>query len=269
MGLWYYPYDLNYGCEIRFNDGTVKFIFSNTRTDVYTGTYKYKLDAVELRDKQNTLKKKFQLTYSYYNPSSSNAQRHKLTDVTEVGTDNVNLPPYHIDYDETVPLPVLRSKAQDHWGFYNGQTSNDASLHNIPSFNYNGTLLPGTNRESGEARFIKAGMLQKITYPTKGYTLFEFEPHDVGGGTGPEQVSRGYNAMTNISGGVFTASTTFTPSGNTNGDSTFIRPSPNYLSANDVRCKPVFKFTNLTTGVDLAITPTFTGAQEQLFVNSE
>lgn len=254
--------------EIRFNDGIVKFISSNTRTDVYTGDYRYKLDAVELRDKQNVLKKRFQLTYSYYNPSSTNAQRLKLTDVTESGADNVNQPPYHIDYDETVPLPLLRSKAQDHWGFYNGRTSNDASLHNIPPYNYNGTLLPGTNREAGEAKYTKAGMIQKITYPTKGYTIFEFEPHDIGGGTGPEQVTRSVNTRTDINAGVFTGSITFTPANNTYGDFTFMRPSRDYLSANDIRCTPVFKITNLTTGVDLNITPTFTGAQEQLFVNN-
>ena len=63
----------------------------------------------------------------------------------------------------------------DHWGYYN---SNGVSslIPNIPIGNY--TYGLGANRNTHATR-VKIGILEKVTYPTKGYTIFDFEPHEV------------------------------------------------------------------------------------------
>lgn len=94
-------------------------------------------------------------------------------------------------------LPLKTSCAIDFWGYYNGQenknayhgVSNDVGIFNglmpKPSDCYIGNLdkinpklleLQGANRFSDE-KFIKVGTLHKVTYPTKGYCIYDFEPH--------------------------------------------------------------------------------------------
>lgn len=68
-------------------------------------------------------------------------------------------------------VPGILSFSQDFWGLYNG--ASNASL--IPSARLgSNSYFSGANRDFN---FQKAtiGMLERITYPTKGYTTFEFE----------------------------------------------------------------------------------------------
>jgi YD repeat-containing protein len=84
----------------------------------------------------------------------------------------------------------------DYWGFYNGSTNNSliptttvyaGDINDVTYVNgesiTNGFMNPlvswtigNANREPSET-YMKAGILNKITYPTGGYSLFEFEPH--------------------------------------------------------------------------------------------
>ncbi|CAL2090447.1 putative YD repeat-containing protein [Tenacibaculum sp. 190524A02b] len=85
---------------------------------------------------------------------------------------------YTFNYINPVNFPARLSYSQDHWGYYNGK-SNSTYFFPNPSItknmsgvfeNYNG----GANREI-EGNLAQTGLLQKITYPTKGYTSFEYE----------------------------------------------------------------------------------------------
>ncbi|HEU4551944.1 MAG TPA: RHS repeat domain-containing protein [Chitinophaga sp.] len=98
---------------------------------------------------------------------------------------------YKFEYNST-PLPPYNSTSQDYFGFYNAKS--------------NTTLIPHTHLERGElgasfgayganagtcavemdfgdadrepdADAMKAAMLEKVTYPTGGYSVFDFEPH--------------------------------------------------------------------------------------------
>jgi YD repeat-containing protein len=151
-----------------------------------------------------------QLDYPCFVTSPANPDHDKLTDVTDADLSNhfggnvskwqklteINIPGLYkikfnytesattrlrlssIDYSinqvidrsygftyNTMYLPDYLSRKTDHWGFYNGR-----------SYAYSG-LDYLTLREPDPA-YLQAEMLTKITFPTGGYTEFEYERHD-------------------------------------------------------------------------------------------
>lgn len=131
-----------------------------------------------------------------------------LHDVTEF-SGNVEKAPYVFEYNSSVSLPGTNSYAVDHWGFYNGATSNSTLLP------YNGTgmgtppsgALDNANRDANPA-YAQAGIIKKIQYPTGGYTEFEFESNTVPATGGSQTVNQ--NMTASINGMLPDKSTTFT-----------------------------------------------------------
>jgi len=93
-----------------------------------------------------------------YNDSDIN-QRLKLSSV-KIGDKN-----YGFEYDRFEQLPQFTSKAIDHWGYFNG-TPYVIDPSNLDAY------YTTRNLNTDKA---KIGSLTKITYPTKGWTNFEYE----------------------------------------------------------------------------------------------
>jgi YD repeat-containing protein len=102
---------------------------------------------------------------------------------------------YTFSYNVTIPLPYKTSFSRDYWGYFNGENNesdlmpNNASRTIIPNFlplTLNNNLYDsvpqilleyeGASRGANED-YLKAGMLESVTYPTGGKSVFEFEPH--------------------------------------------------------------------------------------------
>jgi YD repeat-containing protein len=92
-------------------------------------------------------------------------------------------PPYEFSYmeDGVCKLPPRQSFSQDHWGYSNGKKN--ASL--IPKYKLYDPSLPvqwinlGKADREPDQEYMKAGIIKRIKYPTKGYTEFEFEANTV------------------------------------------------------------------------------------------
>ncbi len=95
---------------------------------------------------------------------------------------NVNGESYNFKYDQT-QLPSRNSFAQDYWGYYNGSLNNNSLVPNPKRFgwaiesaleapSYYGPLV---NNMSANIKYTKAGILEKIIYPTNGSVEFEYE----------------------------------------------------------------------------------------------
>lgn len=87
---------------------------------------------------------------------------------------------YVFDYYHLDKLPPYLSQQVDHWGFANDNQRKFISdvpyeLGSLPPSEYTSSRAPSIVPD-----VITAGALQKITYPTGGTTVFEYEQHQYG-----------------------------------------------------------------------------------------
>lgn len=91
---------------------------------------------------------------------------------------------YTFDYiNEHGYFPYLGTCEYDHWGYYNGRNTgfrvrNCSDFHNYLSYDscYNETIH-GISKNPSYNHAV-SGSIWRITYPTGGYSLIDYEPHD-------------------------------------------------------------------------------------------
>nr|WP_121271545.1 hypothetical protein [Pedobacter schmidteae] len=173
--------------EIAFNNGVVKFPKSK-RNDyqfvpsVWPGNInpvaeEKKLENIVLYDNDNTAIKCWQFYYT------ENVIRLKLDSIRETSLAGQKNQAYIFSYNPVL-LPTsswsgynpFNSNDVDHWGYYNGANNLSERIPSIYLSQYD-QLIGGANR-TPDPYFMKAEMLEKISFPTGGYSKFEFEPHD-------------------------------------------------------------------------------------------
>lgn len=183
-----------YLSEIHFSNGKVKLNYSgdNVRTDLKG----YYLNSLQVVDNTNKTIKQHDFNYTYFgNAANGNSKslsqgdysqsiyslsseshlnlRLRLDSVTEDSIKTHSFE-YYPGYNNYVPNKTTLD--QDYWGFYNG-ANNTRSF--IPSVNpnisgFNGSSFVAANKVPSEAH-AKLFSLAKITYPTKGSTVFEYQ----------------------------------------------------------------------------------------------
>jgi hypothetical protein len=89
---------------------------------------------------------------------------------------------YQFQYKNPEGVAARLSYSQDHWGYYNGQSTNTTFLTPYPD--QISSTYTNNNREPN-ALYAQKGMLEKITYPTGGYQEFEYEGNSIAGWTTP------------------------------------------------------------------------------------
>lgn len=178
--------------KISFTGGTVNFIASD-RIDMVGAK---KLDRIEIKTDilPTQVLKGFDFQYSYFighaNGTNSDADlayygnslnktpqelthRLKLLSVNETGSK-----PYQFEYNEGL-LPKKTSLATDYWGYYNGVLTNATPFINVYAFGVdrkNQLFAAHENNEKGSRlEYTKAAVLEKIMYPTGGFTTFGYE----------------------------------------------------------------------------------------------
>ncbi len=107
----------------------------------------------------------------------SSAQGNPITFLTGLQISGQN--PYAFTYlDQNGVFPKHGSGAMDHWGYYNNN-SVGSDLIPVLSANIANYLDNHLDKNSRDPDFNKAkmGMLEQITYPTGGTTVFEYEPN--------------------------------------------------------------------------------------------
>ncbi|WP_123847828.1 hypothetical protein [Chitinophaga lutea] len=171
-----------------------------------------RLNAVHIWDKRTNRKvKSFVFTYDFFygdiNSSGRIAtfpppvhltKRLKLLSVQEVGYTAggaavQNVPPYAFEYNESVTLPRKDGYARDHWGLFNAQSNSSfiprlyceivTGVLKIPGVPITETDIMRNIRDAGTANKgmepgpATAAILKKLTHPTKGFSVFHYEPH--------------------------------------------------------------------------------------------
>lgn len=171
--------------KITSSDQSIEFIPGDYRFDLKGDRV---LDRIVIRNNKNEILKQFKLSYNYFseggmtspgtsanvNAVANTKMRLSLKSIQEIDKNNLALPAQTFDYENSVWLPDrLTSKAQDHWGYFNGQLQNTTLIPNL-----NTTINLYSIRDVSENN-LKAGSLTKITYPTGGSTHFIYEANNV------------------------------------------------------------------------------------------
>ncbi|MDF2191498.1 hypothetical protein [Paraflavitalea sp. CAU 1676] len=183
---------------ISFTNGVINLSPGSLRTDLgnslysnisytdYANTEARTLESISITNNQGFCKK-FQFYYSYFNsPAESlpgflsyytintDRSRLRLDSLSEQACNNsLALPPYKFVYHGN-SLPRRLSFGQDHWGYANNVTNNTGL---VPTYSINNfEIKPGADRDPAWPA-MQQGTLQRIVYPTGGYTAYVFEPH--------------------------------------------------------------------------------------------
>lgn len=143
------------------------------------------------------LLRSFDFNYSYFKNGAGTAVsiqnkgdlRLKLDGVDIKDASNQVVNDYTFDYINPDSMPRLSSKAQDYLGYYNGKNSNTVLYPKsggayYPQSDFSiGATFPGWGNDGANRGAVfshmKKGTLNKITYPTGGYSTFEYEQAQV------------------------------------------------------------------------------------------
>jgi YD repeat-containing protein len=190
----------------------IVFNYNETRLDVGTQVpppdidkLAKQLDKIEVYAKTTsslTLIKEFRFVYSYfdfltvpnnnlYNTDETAKKRLRLdgVDITD-GSTIIGSYKFNYDYSDSRKLPSRFSKAQDFWGYYNGNTITETllpttyvyidpvggdkfSVYKDPQKTED--LVMTWSDRNPNPDFTSIGSLNKITYPTGGHTEFTYE----------------------------------------------------------------------------------------------
>ncbi|MEE9371857.1 MAG: hypothetical protein V3V00_02290, partial [Saprospiraceae bacterium] len=175
--------------------GTITFVNSlRFDLEIYQSSSGKRIKSIEFDDNYRCYK--YDLTQDYFYHDGNNRATStalKLEKIQRKSCDNTESePPYLFDYigqpfyDSQAgvfvqPFANRLTRAIDHWNYYNGKTANIALDNNIPNSNIavgSNTFTYGSADRSVDLASTKIGALEKVTYPTGGHTIIDYENHD-------------------------------------------------------------------------------------------
>ncbi|WP_073314139.1 hypothetical protein [Aquimarina spongiae] len=151
-----------------------------------------KLNSIEVINSNGKKVIDAQFHQSYFNSNKSTDAvkernlRLKLDGIT------VNDRTHEFNYLQENSLAPKDSNGVDFWGYDNGVFTNDTKIPRIGRFITSRVNMPGNRLEIAQSfvkyngairksnfTFGKRGALTEVIFPTKGKTIFEYEPHEV------------------------------------------------------------------------------------------
>ncbi|MEP1035100.1 RHS repeat domain-containing protein [Ekhidna sp.] len=171
------------------NGYEVIFVADTSDRDDLEGSHQIKEIIVKLNGE---VIKHYRLIQSYF--GSNDKLRLDEVQIVNPEEDTEVLNKYTLDYFSG-SFPAIDSKSQDYWGYYNG-SGNSSMIPEWKDANYHVNSSTSADREPN-ILFAKVGTLSKITYPTSGYTLFDYELNDFYN----ENYAFTYNYVSSASGG--------------------------------------------------------------------
>lgn len=182
--------------EIDFQNGKIVFEQAPEARQDFSGIYGFqhrltamKIYSLDAKAQGYSLIKTIQFLQSYFiSGTDATTQRLRLDALQILGSDGQVVENYSFGYNTTVALPSNLSRSKDYWGYYNNMTN--LQPNGLPTMvpkmqvtlnsPYNGqsTIFIGGNNANArdpDPNYMQADILQKITYPTGGFTQFEYE----------------------------------------------------------------------------------------------
>ncbi len=157
--------------KITYTNGEVEFIQSDEgeRQDLTNSRYLKQINIYTYENGDKVLFKVIKFSYTYFS-----GIRLKLDKVTITDQLSSKSEEYNFDYwSNTLSWNEANdNEKKDYFGYYNGKPN----THLISVGSYNGlTIEGGAADRTTVSTYMKEGVLKRITFPTKGYTEFDFE----------------------------------------------------------------------------------------------
>ncbi|SUX46393.1 DUF5977 domain-containing protein [Chryseobacterium indoltheticum] len=150
--------------EIKPGGATIDRYDIRPDNSYYNTKHRYKLDNIVVNYKNVNIEK---ISFEYdENPSS----RLKLK-LFAIGKNPVVSKKYRFEYNPDL-LPDLNSNSTDHWGYFNNRSINTSSI-DLTDFEQ----VLNAYTQSRQPNFQLNEILEKIIYPTIGYSTFIYEPN--------------------------------------------------------------------------------------------
>lgn len=155
-----YPYGEAEGEQNGFPNNGVEFGLHEIGGAWYVDKLKWEqLDRVIVKNKNEEELVSFQFKYS-----ESPDQRLTLNSLYWFDEAGKRIS-YRFAYDSIEALPPYGGNYTDHWGFFNNQNLRGTSFNNL------------FDKRNTNPDFVKKGLIKTITYPTGGFTEFDWEAH--------------------------------------------------------------------------------------------
>lgn len=198
-----YP-NLNRISKIVYAEGTVEFKYEEPRKDLPGD---FALSKIIVKDINGNTIKTLKLEYDYMtsnnNCSDPTCKRLRLLAIQEIGRNNAIIPPYQFYYNDDIKLPERGSSITDYLGYANGPISSEydnvsaitcgmcfvppPTLYYSPNKKefsvspfpiFDGSFITAGRSLQPSLAYTKAGVLNKVKYPTGGTEEFEYELND-------------------------------------------------------------------------------------------
>lgn len=166
--------------EIKFKSGKVTVTQTNPRQDGFNPGQK-SLDKISIysfdeQSKTYVINKNIAFYYSYFINTDNVTKRLRLDSIQIQDKNSIKIQRYKFAYNP-LNLPGVISKAIDYWGYFNNK-NNDRLVPRMQIDFGGGPMWIGSSILNGrepDPTYSQACMLNRIDYPTGGYTTFEYE----------------------------------------------------------------------------------------------
>ncbi len=150
--------------EYRINGSTVEKIKINSSANLcqYKKPFDRRINTIQVFEGDMSTAK-YEIDFDF----NISEDRLKLTQIQKVGHDGVKSYRYGFNYFET-QLPEPSSSSIDAWGYYNNNGNSNSLIPTINGYGEYADRQPDLIKS-------KAGVLKSITYPTGGYSEFDYK----------------------------------------------------------------------------------------------
>ena len=160
-----------YDCFYPVFTGTGQCDFTKTLAQLLTKLKWRKLDKIRITNTyNNVIAEEFE--FAYNNVATERLMLQKVQEKSGITSEVINPYEFTYNHDAVITMPNYLKSHTDHWGFNNGLSISYPSHYNIFSTYGLNYRSPATDE-----KYYLLGTLNKVKYPTGGFTEFTFEPH--------------------------------------------------------------------------------------------
>lgn len=155
-----------YPATIEWDGGSLNFVTSGERKDLANTL---KLSEIRINYSLNGEHYLRSIKFDYSTFSNNALRLDRVNEVKDMLTLPINYFEYYTDYN----FPVRTSFAHDHWGYFNGKTSNSKGY---PFIRISQGQLEGDD-QTPDIAYARTNSIKRIYNVTGGYKEFEYDSH--------------------------------------------------------------------------------------------